>query len=104
GDGDPRREFGPVAAHHRQLEAAADPEALARRQIARQLATVALAQRRGNDQLAEIPAQRLGAGVAEGLLGGRIELDDASLAVDRDDAVERRGDDRPLARSLARAA
>ena len=57
-----------------------------------------VAERRRDDQVDHELPQHLVAQVAERLLGRRVEVDDAPLVVDRDDAVERGVEDRGLAR------
>ena len=61
-----------------------------------------VAQRRRDDQLRHLAADRLLRGVAECLLGRPVELEHPALMVHRDDAVERGREHRALAR-LARA-
>ena len=56
---------------------------------------------RGDDELEERLADRLGPRPPERLLGRRVHLDDEALVVDDDQAVERGAQDRVLA-SLAR--
>src|SRR5262249_14778068 len=62
-------------------------------------------QRRRNDQLGHLATDHFFRAVAERVLGGRVELEDSALVVDRDDAVERGVEDSgvtclPLARRL----
>src|SRR5205823_5354705 len=56
------------------------------------------ARRRGNDRFVERFADNLCAGVPEGLLGGRVELGDPSVAIHREDTVEGGFENRTLSR------
>src|ERR671915_40623 len=72
--------------------------------VALDAAPVRDAQRGRDDQLGQLAADHLVGAVAEGLLDRAVDLDDAALVVHRDDAVERRVEDRGLARvALAQA-
>ena len=66
---------------------------LAGLEVAGEAAAVPLAQRRRHDQLGHLAADRVGGAVAEGALGGRVELDHAAVGV--------HGDRRSRARSRA---
>src|SRR5204863_8205767 len=69
----------------------------ARIDIARETEPVARAQPGRHDQLGHLAPRGLLCGVAERLLGGTAPLDHPAVVVDRYDAVERGGKDRPLA-------
>src|SRR3989440_474524 len=71
-------------------------------EVALEPLAVGVAQRRRDDQLRHLAADRLLRGVAECLLGRPVELEHPALMVHRDDAVERGREHRALAR-LARA-
>ncbi len=88
------RELRPVAAHRGHLEPPAeDPPVCPGESL-----PVAPAQRRGDDQLGHVAAERLGARPAECRLRRRVELHHAALVVDRDDRVERGREHRPHTR------
>ena len=91
-------ELAPVGPHGRHLEPAPDHRAGAVAEEPAEPRAVPLAERRGHDQLGHLPADRVRAAVAERPLRGGVELGDPALGVDRDDAVERRLQDRALAR------
>ena len=92
------RQLAAVLAHRSQLEAAVEHLRLARGEVAGQRATVPLAKVGRHDQLRQLLSDRLHGAVAEGALGGRIELNDLALAVHGHDAVERGVYDGCLAR------
>ena len=83
------RELRSVAAQRRQLDAAADDERLARCEIAAQSIAMRLAKSRRYDQIGEKRAACRGAWHFEGALRRSIEGDDASVAIDDDDGIER---------------
>ena len=97
GDGQLDGKLGPVRAHRGQLDPLADRRPLSRGQVVGQAAPVAVTEGGRHDQLAELAADRLAPRVAEGPLGGRIELQDLPRMVHGDDAIERRVQDRPHA-------
>ena len=72
--------------------------AFVRRQIPRQAGGVRGAEPRRDDQIGERAPNRLGLGVAEGSLGGRVELDHGPVGIHRDDAIEHRVQDGGLPR------
>ena len=97
GDGQLDGKLGPVRAHRGQLDPLADRRPLSRGQVVGQAAPVAVTEGGRHDQLAELAADRLAPRVAEGPLGGRVELQDLPGMVHGDDAIERRLQDRPHA-------
>ena len=64
-------------------------------------------ERLGDDELRESPSANLLARIAQGLLGGGVDVDDTAAAVHREDAVESRledgADDLPVSRSFTAA-
>ena len=98
GDGQLHRELAAVAAHRGGLDA---PVQQARaRVVADPLgeAAVVLAIVRGDEHVGHLAAQDVLGQVVERALGGGVELDEAILLVHGDHAVQRRGDDRAVAR------
>ena len=95
GDRQLDRELGPVGAHPGDLDAPVEHHRLPGLEVARQARAVALAQRRRHDQLGHLAADRLVGAVAEGALGGRVELDDAAAVVHARSRVERGLEHRP---------
>ena len=98
GDGDVDGELAAVGAHGGQLDALAEDRALAGFDEMPEGLAVRLAQAGRDHQLDHALADHRGAAVAEGPLRRPVELQNAPLAVDRDDAVERRIEDRALQR------
>ena len=90
GDRELDRELAAVGAHPGDLEAAVEDRALLGGEIAAQSPAVAPAQRGRHDQLGHVLPDHLTGAVAEGALGGRVEVDHAALVVHRDHRVERR--------------
>jgi hypothetical protein len=97
-DRDLDHKLAAVGAHRRQLDRVADHPALPGRDVTVDAAPVRLAQPRRDDQLCQLAADHLGGRVAERPLGRRVYLDDVAVAVHRDHAVERGGEDGALAR------
>jgi len=95
------RKFGAVGAQRRGLDQPTDERTVARLGKARESLGVAAAQALGNDDVGEKPADDVGARVAERAFGSGVELDDATVAVHADDAVEGRLDGRAQARLAA---
>ena len=98
-DGQLDGEGAAVGAHGGELDRVADDPPGAGVHVALQAAAMVLAQGTGRDHdLRELAADHLLGAVAEGRLGGRVDLDDVPAAVHRDDAVEGGVEDRRLAR------
>ena len=97
-DRDLDRELAPVGAHGSQLDPQAEDRAAAGLEVTCEGLAMLVAERRRDDQVDHELPQRLVAEVAERLLGGRVEVDDATLVVDGDHAVEGGVEDRDLAR------
>src|SRR5207245_9203737 len=76
----------------------APPRRRSARGVEGQPPAVPLPQPRRDDTLGQLAAHELGPAETEGLLRGRVELDDLALVVDGDDAVQGRFQDRGLAR------
>ncbi len=87
-----------ILAHGAQYEAAAQHHLLPGLKVAGQPTVVLLAQVRRNDQLGGGLPERLGARVAKGALGGRVELANMTARIDGDDAIRRRIQNGPHAR------
>ena len=83
-----------VGAHGFQLEPLPKDATLASLGQASERLTVSLPQGVGDDQVRQLAADDLFAPIAKGSLSGRIEAVHRAAAVDRDDAVECRVDDR----------
>src|SRR4051812_34185761 len=77
-----------VGAHPLHLDAPAEDRTLPRLEVPCKAAIVRVAVPRRDDGLRELSAEDLGALVPEGALGGGIPLEDPSLMIDRDDAIE----------------
>jgi hypothetical protein len=102
-DGELYRENLAIGAHPLDLDPPSEDARLAAFDVTAKALGMALMKRRRHDQLGDRPAESFGATVAEGRFGGGVELDDIAGLVDRDDAIERRRDDRGVER-LARDA
>jgi hypothetical protein len=92
------RELEAVGAHGGHLDAAIEHARDAGLQVALDAFTMRGAVRGRNDQIGHVVADHFLAHVAEGLLRRVIELADAPLRVDGDDAIEGRAYDRRAAR------
>ena len=85
------RELAPVGTHGGQLDAAVEQRALAGLDVAREPAAMRVAQVLRHDQGAQLGADRLAARIAEGPLGGGVELEHAAGVIHGYDAVQRGG-------------
>src|SRR5207247_587610 len=90
-------ELRPVGAHARDLQPVAEDPRVTGLEIAGESRAMLVAKAGRDDHLDHLAADDLVGLVPEGLLGGRVELEHAPVVVDRDDAVVRRLDDRPVA-------
>ena len=83
----------PVGMQRHQLDPSSQERPLAGRQVSSKTLGVVPAKALRDDEVGDLLAEHRLAQVAEGLLGRRIEFDDAAARIDRDDRVERREDD-----------
>src|SRR3990172_5514599 len=84
------RELGAVRAHRRPFDPPAGHTALASADSIRQALSIPLAQRRRDNEVEDLSAQRLGAAVTEHLLRRPVELDYLALIVCDEDGIEGR--------------
>src|SRR5208282_1748970 len=94
-------EFASVSTYCRHLDAFPQHSRLARGQVAGKALPMLLPERRWNDNVRQMLSQDFVPTVAEGVLGRRIELSDATFVIDRHNAVERRFQNGCLARLTA---
>jgi hypothetical protein len=83
------RKFLAALPHRCDLDSLAENRVASRGNGAAHSVAMPAPEMRRHDQFAHFPAERFGAGVAERLFRRRIEINDASLMIDGDDAVER---------------
>src|SRR5213078_2065116 len=96
------RELGAVGAHAGDLEPLAEDSRVTGVEVTGEPGAVLVAKARRDDHLDHLAADDLVGLVPEGPLGGRVEFEHAPVVVDRDDAIERRLEDRSMPRlSLA---
>ncbi len=90
-------ELAAVGAHRHELGPAPEQPPLPGRQPVGEGTAMLLAAGRRDDQLGQLAADGVGGPIAERALGGRVELQHPAGAVDRDHAVQRRGEHRAVA-------
>ena len=83
------RKLRPIGTQRRDLDAPTEQWPVARRQAMSKAAAVSRAQRGRDDELYHLLADGIGLRVAEGSLGGGIELDDTALVVYGNHTIER---------------
>ena len=99
-DGQFDHQLMPVGMQSRNLDTLAEHGMLTSGQVFVETGIVRTAQRFRDDQLSQGQTQHLAALMAEGALGGFVELNDQTVGVDNDDAIERRLDERRPKRGL----
>ena len=97
-DGELDREFAAVRPHRHDFDPPAKETSRTSGKVPGQTVPMTLPRGRGNDRFVERFADNLCAGVPEGLLGGRVELGDPSVAIHREDTVEGGFENRTLSR------